>query len=65
MKGAKADPFAITRRMPNVNKKKTIGMSHHFFRTLRKAQNSLRMESLPFIMRECVDCSIKWKSRWG
>ena len=51
MKGATADPSVNTKRAPNNTKKKMIGASHHFFRTLRKTMNSFKIESFDIKVR--------------
>ena len=43
--GAIADPSVRTIKAPKRARKITIGANHHFFRTLRKSQNSERIES--------------------
>ena len=42
MKGARADPCANTKSVPSKSITTMIGKSHHFFRTFKKSQNSLR-----------------------
>lgn len=46
MKGATALPWLNTIRRLNNNIMKIIGPSHHFLRSLKKPQNSERMENL-------------------
>src|SRR5687768_3832138 len=41
MNGASAEPCAKTRSPPTLSRTRMIGRSHHFFRTLMKAQSSL------------------------
>ena len=51
MKGASAEPLAKISRPPSSRRKRTIGANHHFFRALRKLQNSLMMASLLMVLR--------------
>jgi len=44
MKGATAEPSVNTKRVPNNARKKMMGASHHFLRTLRKSKNSKKIE---------------------
>ncbi len=46
MKGAKAEPSVRMMSAPSNINKMMIGASHHFFLTLMKSQNSLRMDNL-------------------
>ena len=46
MNGANAEPLAKTSNAPNIRRKMTIGASHHFLRSQRNCQNSLRIENL-------------------
>ena len=41
-----AEPSAKTIRAPSNNKEITIGISHHFLRTLRNCQNSAIIDNL-------------------
>ncbi len=50
MKGASAEPLAKINRPPSSRRKITIGANHHFFRALRKLQNSLMMASLLIVL---------------
>ena len=45
MNGAKADPSVRMIRAPSRTSRMMIGVSHHFLRVLKNAQNSLRIES--------------------
>jgi len=45
MKGATADPSVNTKSDPKNNNEKIIGANHHFFRVIRKSQNSKNIES--------------------
>jgi hypothetical protein len=45
-----AEPSVTTRINPSVSSKIIIGASHHFLRTRKKLQNSLRIENFPFIL---------------
>ena len=45
MKGATADPSVNTKRAPNNARKIMIGANHHFLRTLKKSQNSRKIEN--------------------
>lgn len=45
MNGASAELWENTMRNPRSNTAKTIGVSHHFFRTRKKPQSSLNMEN--------------------
>ena len=49
MKGATADPSVNTKRAPNNTRKMMIGASHHFLRTMRKSQNSKKIESFDIV----------------
>src|SRR5262252_162303 len=42
MNGASAEPAVRTIRIPSSALRTMMGASHHFFRTFRKAQNSLQ-----------------------
>ncbi len=46
MKGATAEPCEKTMRAPSNTSIITIGISHHFLRTLRKSQNSAKIDNL-------------------
>jgi hypothetical protein len=46
MKGATGELCVKTMRAPNKNSTRIIGVSHHFFLTFRKVQNSLMIEPL-------------------
>ena len=49
MKGATADPSVNTKRKPNNARKIMIGANHHFLRTLKKSQNSDKIESFDIV----------------
>ena len=46
MNGAIAVPSVKTIKVPNNSRKKTIGASQNFFRTLKNSQNSVKIDSL-------------------
>ena len=49
MKGATTDPSVITKIEPNNTRKMMMGASHHFLRTMRKSQNSKKIESFDIV----------------
>jgi hypothetical protein len=55
MNGAKAEPSVRTIKVPNRTRKKNIGASHHFLRTLRNSQNSERIETF-----DIINCKLRF-----
>ena len=49
MNGTTADPSVNTKRAPNNARKMMMGASHHFLRTMRKSQNSKKIESFDIV----------------
>jgi len=49
MNGAIADPSVRTIKAPNNTRKMMIGANHHFLRTLKKSQNSKKIESFDIV----------------
>lgn len=50
MNGARADPSVKIIKAPNNTKKMMMGVSHHFFLTLKNFQNSTKIDNLECAM---------------